>query len=386
MQLEEISVFFEKQSKTNSTPVSEISRGSFSADGDFYAVGMENGRIIVFPVCVDGSFLPPGRLKVGVSFVNTDRKFDSFRCEAIDDAVRGLDFCHGKRLNPLLLSCNSAFCNLHEVTCDEVCEFEKISSVDQFVVPRVVSKTRSLSVKTTNEYCDSFLNCLVDVKCRNDSFLVAAYNGVDLFDFEKKLYSRSVCLDESSPEISSLAVNGPFDDIFGVGRDNGTFNCYDLRQQPQCLSGSFTIDTTSSIPKERVSPVNSCCFSDSGEFLAIRTFGDVFVYDVRNVETPSYHFNVQWFPKISDWIRDSGMINDTFGLAFVDDTRLATGCYSGEMVILDIQDNIHSKHTMKLSKGPNQFNDSVRDIRVHPAENVITVCESERLHFQRICE
>ena len=385
MILEEVSAFFERQSKTNAVPVSEITCGRFAPDGDFYAVGMENGRVVVFPVCVDGRLLPPGRLKVGVSFGNTDKKFDIVKCEVFDGGVHGVDFCHGGRLNPMLLTCNSAFCNLHRIVCDEVCEFENVVVNDQFVIPRAVGKTRSLGVAFVNEYYDPFLKYLIDVKCRDDSFIAAGYNGVDLFDFEKKVYNRFVSLDEAAPEISSVDVNGAFEEIFGVGKDDGTFTCFDMRQQPQNLSGAFEIDCASLV-NERASAVNACRFSDSGDLLAIRTFGDVMLFDVRKTETPLFHFQVQWFPDLVEWIKESGMINDKFGLTFIDDTRIATGANSSQLVIIDTEDNAHSKHSMRAAGSQAQFGDRVRNVDIHPTENVLAVAEGERLHFQRICE
>jgi hypothetical protein len=81
------------------------------------------------------------------------------------------------------------------------------------------------------------------------------------------------------------------------------------------------------------------------------------------------------------------MINDGFGMTWVDDTRIATGMYSNEFVVVDVDRAIHSRHRLKVKRESSMGLDSrCQSIDVHPTQNLVAIGARERLYFYQICE
>jgi WD40 repeat protein len=378
--------FFEDSSKTTTVQSSTITSSSFSSDGDFYAMGTEIGRIHVMPVQIDKQILPPGRMKVALSFFNNTQKFDPGRGQIMDPSIKSVEYSPEVSFNPSILSCNGNSAFIHQILCEDSCSFSQArpaASLDQFVLPSFQSKTRSMSVEPISCYTDPTLNALIATTYRDEtSFLMAGHNGVTFFDASRPTQGRPIfSLHDTEAELSCMSINSRWPDLSTIGTDDSHLFVIDLRQQPENLTPSVDITVSDS------GIVSGCKFADNGVNIVVRNFSHILIYDMRKPDAALARFLVQSFPNSEMFLNESGMVNDDFGLAWVDDGRLVTGMYHSEFLVVDVVRGLHSRHKLKVKReSSKELDNRCQSIEVHPTQDLLAITARERLYFYQICE
>ena len=298
--------------------------------------------------------------------------------------------------NPLLLSCNSHDAKLWRLSADTIItwnDFDESQPIDTFVFPTVLETESRYSAECVRTFSDTQVEYIVDLQSMSDqrSFLMVDISCVKLWDIERQVNPVCLCkVSQQDPEITTSGVDPHNSTTFVIGDDFGICKLYDIRQQAEDLSPIFDIDTQTYAPSSQqldgCECVGSIAFSPEGNFFAVRRFGDLQIWDVRNVAAPFAKLEVQWFPNKMNWLVEDDYIKDQFRTTFTAGGKVVTGCYCADFVAFDWKVQKTSRHLAASARMPNMppelgsdFNKRVTVCEAHPTEEVVAVVSTAAL-------
>ncbi|KAH0790349.1 protein phosphatase PP2A regulatory subunit B [Histomonas meleagridis] len=370
-----------------------ISVISFDPAGKFLAVGDHGGRIIIFSI--DDNPKTGPKFSFVCQIEAHISEFDYLRSVFSSKTVNSIKWVPTTVLNPLFLSCNSSQVKLWRLDYTKEFSWENSSgnSFDTFIPPIPSIKHERYfptHVKSFNDYSGDFnveICCLEDQK----SFLSIGENNVSLWDFE---LSKPVTIVRSTPDpnqsvaYTTASVHRSLPFSFLVGDSLGNVKLYDLRQQPEDISPSISISLSTFSTEATVSgtqPISSIIFSRDARTFTVRTFGDLQMWDFRNMNAPIATANVQWYPTQMDWIISEGFINDKFDMAMMPDGSIITGKYSCDFVSWNPINKTKCTHRAQSAKAKKptdtrlDFNKKVTAVGAHPTNGVFAVAPNSSL-------
>ncbi|OHT15335.1 hypothetical protein TRFO_42580 [Tritrichomonas foetus] len=385
--------FYSSFGDSNGLPVPEPSSPfntmAFSSCGQLLAAGTEIGRVFIFPILYQNQLLPRTHICPSLSFSVPQPKYDMNRGILTNPYITSLKFTPEFQLNPKLLVSSSYSTHLYQIKRDDTSSWTKFTS--QYDCPHKESPSIQYRGEHIQILDDLRLNEIVysDFYCPNSIF-VASTNGTCLFEANRNEVSM---LSVTSDRITCADMNQQFQELFLLGKSDGALSLYDMRQQPENLSPSFEIKIPNFLPKdhlrENFTEIKSAKFAPNNVFFAARTFGDIFIFDMRNPSQPYSQFDLQWFKRM-DSITVTGMASDKFGLEFIDDIRVICGVYEEKMVVWDIEGQNSTKIELKNPLTPKKTVDVTANqcscVAVNPKVDLVAASAQESIFFFTIDE
>ncbi|KAH0793545.1 protein phosphatase PP2A regulatory subunit B [Histomonas meleagridis] len=392
MNLQFLTAFGDHVSLSQFKPDDTISTLAFSSDGQFLASGDNAGRVVFFKI---GQGHKPT-----VSFATQTHahkaEFDYFRSELSEMKVNSLKWIPCQTMNHLLLSCNSHDAKLWRFITDTRIswnDFDESQEFDTFVFPTPRQVDNKYSTECIRTFFDTQIEYIVDLQTLSDqkSFLMVDISCVKLWDIERQVSSVCLCkVSQQDPEITTSGVDPRNPSTFIVGDDFGFCKLFDIRQQAEDLTPIFDIDThnysSQHMQLDGCECVGSIAFSHEGNYFAVRRFGDVQIWDVRNVSSPAAKLDVQWFPNKMNWLIEDDYVKDQFRTTFTPKGKVVTGCYSADFMTWDWKNQKTSQHKAVSARMPrlppevgSDFNKRVTVCEAHPTEEVVAVVSTAAL-------
>ena len=312
--------------------------------------------------------------------------------------VNSLKWIPRETRNPLLLTCNSHDAKLWRLDTDTSIswsDFDTSQPIDTFVFPTVLQTETKYSTECVRTFFDTQIEYIVDLQTMSDqkSFLMVDISCVKLWDIERQINSVCLCkVSQQEPEITTSGIDPHNPSTFIIGDDFGFCKLFDIRQQADDLSPVFEIDThnfaSSTHQLDGCECVGSIAFSPEGNFFAVRRFGDVQIWDTRNVSSPCAKLDVQWFPGKMNWLVEDDYVKDQFRTAFTPKGKVVTGCYSADFVAWDWKTTKTSRHKAVSARTPRpppepgrDFSKRVTVCEAHPREEIVAVVSTAALFF-----
>ena len=382
MEIQPLASFGDHVPLSQFKPDDTISTLAFSSDGQFLASGDQAGRVVVFRL--NGRVTATS--KPTVSFITQvhahKAQFDYFRSELSEMKVNSLKWVQRQSLNPLLLSCNSHDAKLWSFKASPKITWNPYNpqqqSIDTFVFPTARQSDTKYTSECVKTFTDIQTEYIVDLQCLPDqrSFLMVDVSCVKLWDIERDVKSVCLCkVSQQEPEITTSAIHNNFPSAFLIGDDYGVCRILDMRQQAEDLTPSIEVDTSLHASKsqqmEGCDSVGSVVFSPDGNYFAVRRFGDVQLWDMRQPSAPAAKHDVQWFPGQMEWLVSDDYVKDQFRTAFTPNGKIVTGCYSADFIAWDWKTGKTSRHKAISTRTPRPPPEPGRDFSKR-----VTVCES----------
>ena len=368
-------------------PSSSVSSLSFSSCGGFLAAGTDIGRVMIVPVIHQKQLIPRMYMTPSFSFTLPQKKFDSGTGMYTSNSVSSLQFSPEIRFNPRLLVSSKSSTYLYDIKRVDTSQWTK--HTQQMDLPTKDSPSIAYMNEQLAVFNDNRLGTIVysDFYSPNAVF-VAATNATCIFEARKD----TMFLSTSNERIGSASLNKQFPELFLLGKADGAVALYDMRQQPENLSPSFEIKIQNFIPKEHYRDgfydIKNLKFEKNGVLFAVRTFGDLFVFDIRAPQMPHSQITTQWFKRM-DSVTVTGMVSDNFGLDFIDNIRIITGLYNEKMLIWDFENQINNKIELRKPNTKSSIDISTNQCRCISANSkvdLIAASSNESIHFFTIYE
>lgn len=403
-------------------PTGEFTSIDFSTCGQLLAAGTDKGRVFIFPILYQNQLLSRTHLCPALSFNVPQAKFDLNRGIFTSSSINSIQFSPEYQLNPKLLISTSHTTHLYQIVRDSSFKYilpnnSKNSNLQNFECPQIQSP--SIQYKSDHLYAfdDIRLNEIInsDFYCPT-SFFVTASNAACIFDVNKKNGLNEATMlsyipgnninantnannnvstinsDASSKSVNKIVCsdfNKQFQEMFLLGMSDGTLSLFDMRQQPENLTPSFTINTQQFVQKDHrdsFTDVKSVKFAPNNLFFAARTFGDLMIYDIRKPNETYAQLDIQWFKRM-DSVVLTGMGSDKFGLEFIDDIRLIAGAYDETMILWDFKNLVSEKVQLNVNntkKDSNHFLNQVNCIKLNSIADLIAATSKESVYFYKI--
>ncbi|KAH0795084.1 Protein phosphatase PP2A regulatory subunit B [Histomonas meleagridis] len=397
MDLHFLAAFGDHVPLSNFKPDDTISAMAFSSDGQFLASGDQAGRVVVFRLNENGKRQPT------VSFVTQvhahKAQFDYFHSELSEMKVNSLKWVPRQALNPLLITCNSHDAKLWRFNASPKIvwnEFDDCQLIDDsFIFPTFRQKDTEYSAECVKTFNDIQTEYIVDLQTLPDqhSFIMVDVSCVKLWDMERDIKSVCLCkVSQQEPEIITSAIHSSQPHAFIIGDDDGVCKMFDMRQQAEDIPPLFEIYTSDFASRNQqmsgCDSVGSIVFSPDGNNFAVRRFGDVQVWDIRNTSSPTAKLDVQWFPGQMEWLINEEYVKDQFRTAFTAKGKIVTGCYSADYIAWDWKNNKTSKHRAVGARTPRpppepgrDFSKRVTVCEAHPKDEIVAVVSTAALFF-----
>ena len=381
MELQPLASFGDQVPLSQFKPDDTISTLAFSCDGQFLASGDQAGRVVVFKL--NGKVTQNSRPTVSfVTQVHAHKaQFDYFRSELSEMKVNSIKWVPIQTINPLLITCNSHDAKLwrfNAVPKNTWNAFDTNHTIDTFTFPTARQADTKYSYQCVRTFTDIQTEYIVDLQCLSDqhSFLMVDVSCVKLWDIERDVKSVCLCkVSQQEPEITTSAVHNLYPSAFLIGDDYGSCRILDMRQRTEDLTPSIEVDTSlhtsRSQQMEGCDSVGSVVFSPDGNYFAVRRFGDVQVWDIRQPSAPAAKLDVQWFPGQMEWLVSDDYVKDQFRTAFTPNGKIVTGCYSADFIAWDWKNGKASRHKAVSARTPRPPPEPGRDFSKR-----VTVCES----------
>ncbi|KAK8866879.1 hypothetical protein M9Y10_009847 [Tritrichomonas musculus] len=392
----------------------------FSTCGQILAAGTEKGRVLVFPTLNQNQISSKACLCPSHSFNVPQSRFDCNRGIFTSEAISSVQFSPEFQLNPKLLVNSSYSTHLYQIVHDDTFKWvmpnnPKNGNLQNFECPQKQSSLSQCKSDLLLSFDDIRLNERVDSDFYCPSaFFVTASNAACIFDMNKKNgsneatllsfipdddFNSNICNNDSNLSTMNSDINNKsnhrivcsdlnkqFQELFLLGMSDGKISLYDMRQQPENLTPSFTINSQQFVQKEHrdnFPDVKSLKFAPNNLLFAARTFGDIMIFDIRKPNETFAHLDVQWFKKMDSVIL-TGMGSDKFGLEFIGITRLVSGAYDEAMVVWDFENQSTSKVELaspNKKKTYNHFINQVNCIKADPIHRLMAATSCESIYF-----
>jgi serine/threonine-protein phosphatase 2A regulatory subunit B len=384
-----LSAFGDHVPLTQFKPDDTISSLAFSRDGRFLASGDHAGRVVVFRLNQPSS----ATAKPTVSFVTQvhahKAKFDYFRSELSEMKVNAVKWIPIQSLCPLLITCNSHDAKLWRFNAAP--EVQWIPQPGKF--PTVRQKDHKYTTECVRTYTDNGTEYLLDLHALSDqhSFMMVDIGCVKLWDLERDVPSVALHrITQVDPEITASALHPVWPFSFAIGDDAGNCRLLDLRQQAEDLTASLEFQCQTHLQRRHqvdgTTGVNDLCFSPDGHCCAVRTFGDLQVWDIRSTSAPVGKIDVHWFPGQMDWLVSEGFVKDPFKTSFTKSGKVISGCYSADFLTWDWKAGTSQKQKAVSTRTPRpppepgkDFTKRVTVCQAHPQSEIVAVVSTASL-------
>lgn len=367
----------------------KISTIAFSPQGDFLAVGINSGCAVIFSL-LDNCVTFLCQIQAHKS------EFDFLKSTFSSQVVKSIKWIPSYMKDPMFLTSNSNKIKLwklnytKEVTWDNC----KGRSVETFKPPVPKKTINRYFPECLNTFNNLFADTLVNVQCLEDqrSFIAVDETGVTLWDYETCNNVSLIRTNANNNQNTASATHNSLPFNFLIGDSNGIVKLYDLRQQPEGLTPSLSFNTTNHRTKTDLyngtQSISYLTIGNDARTFASRTFGDVQLWDFRNINKPLAVTDVQWFPEHMDWVANEGFTRDLFNVSITKDNIVLTGMYSADFISWDPTKNIKYRHRALSSRSPvhppepgKDFYKRVTWIESHPTKNIFALAATSALYL-----
>lgn len=389
MDIEYISSFGDDA--TSIRPDDKISAIAFSDCGRFLAVGISSGSAVIYAMD-DREITFLCQIQAHTS------EFDFMKSAFSSQSVRAIRWIPSCMRNPMLLTANNSRVKLWRLNNAKEVTWNACSgtTIETFQPPTAAKTVQRYFPECVRTYSNMFSDVLVNVQTMEDqrSFLAVDESGVVMWDYETSANVSLIRMNptESQSQFTASATHKKLPFNFLVGESNGIVKMYDLRQQPEDLSHSICFNTVNHRTKRELykgtQSISFLTIGNDGRTFASRTFGDVQLWDIRNVNQPVAVTEVQWYPEHMDWVANEGFSRDLFNVSFTKDNIILTGMYSSDFISWDPSKNIKYRHRalssrskMRVPEPGKDYSKKVTWIEPHPTKNIFALAATSTLYL-----
>ena len=302
-------------------PPNPITSVSVARSGSLVCAGTKSGEIYLFERRVDGSW------DRTLSWVASREIVDVRQQKAISGKIIDTDIFTIQRMCPLLISAGQREIRLWFISdryepkapsdfSPKGIQFPPILNRERFVTANELSLIRS------DTSFGSVRACL--------DGLSFAYTEATKVVMRRADHVQPYLIVFRNDSILTRVDFHPFKfDIMITGDELGFCSIVDLRVQPTQTSAALRANASTSLI-ERYAYIADCRFSPDGTKFFTRHFGDLLIWDQRNVSTPLSHVVIP--PDENDNFKLLSMDGkDLFRSTWIDQDTVATGWFGGEM-------------------------------------------------------
>ncbi|OHS99122.1 hypothetical protein TRFO_34524 [Tritrichomonas foetus] len=326
--------------QNDDTPTNQITSISVAKSGDQICAGTMSGQIYLFERRVDGSW------DKTLTWIANKEIVDVRQQKAISGKVIDTDIFTIQRKCPLLISAGLREIRLWFISdryepvapagfVPKGIQFPPISSRERFVTANEISLIQSDSSFGSVRACQDGLSFAYT---ENTNVVIRRADHIEPYLIVFKNDSTLTRVDFHPTQF----------DILLTGDELGFCNFIDLRVQPTQSSATLRANS-SKVLMDRHAYCADCRFSPDGSKFFTRHFGDILIWDQRNLADPLTHV------KIPPDSGDIGKIisqdgKDFFRSTWIDNTAVATGWFGGEMYAISIKGKISKLFATKNSQ------------------------------------